>query len=98
METGAVVPGAGVVVYTGKCRVRPAATWGREARVAATEVSASTFQVSVPFSVTGVQRGMSVEIEASPDPALLGRVFEVRFIPDMGDHLTARRLLCEEFT
>lgn len=94
-DTGEVTPSA-TTVYTGKCRIRPAQMWGRTAYVAGVEVSPDTFQVSVPFAVVGVRRGDLVTIVTSPDADCVGRTWYVRFTPDMGDAVTARRLLCEE--
>jgi hypothetical protein len=95
-DTGAVSFPAGPVVYSGKCRVKPSSTWGRTAEAGGEQVAPSTFTVSVPFAVTAVDRGHVVRIDASPDGWLVGRVLEVRFAPESGDHVTARRLLCEE--
>lgn len=94
-DTGAVTP-SGAQVYAGKCRVRPAQAWGRQAVVAGIQVDPDTFQVSVPVSAIGIRRGDLVHIDASPDADCVGRSWYVRFTPDMGDSVSARRLLCEE--
>lgn len=89
------------VVYSGPCRVKPASTWGREAEAGEAQVTPSTFRVSIPFAAAGsadVRQGMQLVVDASSDAALIGRRFEVRFTPDMGEHITARRLLCEEMS
>lgn len=95
-EHGAVTYPDGPVVYSGKCRVKPASTWGRTAEAGGEQVAPSSFVVSVPFAVSSVERGHRVTVDASPDVWLLGRRFEVRFAPEAGDHVTARRLVCEE--
>jgi hypothetical protein len=94
-ETGSYTDPPRVTVYSGKCRVRPAATWGRPAEAGELRLMLSAFRVQLPFAVTGVAVDQQVKIDASPDPALAGRTLVVRFIPDMGDNLTARRLTCE---
>jgi hypothetical protein len=94
-DTGEVT-NSGTQVYSGKCRIRPAQAWGRMAIVAGETVTPDTFQVSVPFAVTGIRRGDLVTVDASPDADCIGRKWYVRFTPDMGDNVTARRLLCEE--
>jgi hypothetical protein len=55
------------------------------------------YLVSVPFSVTGIAEGMSVTVTASPDPALVGVNLEIQKV-DRGEHITARRLSCNEVT
>lgn len=95
-NTGRVTFPEGLIVYSGPCRVRPAATWGRAMEAGAAEISASAFLITVPFSTTGVRRRHLVRVDTSADPELVGRKLEIRFIPDMGDHITARRLICEE--
>lgn len=98
-ETGTYVDPPRAVVYSGPCRVKPASTWGRTTNAGEVQVTPSTFGVSIPFAAAGsaaVRQGMQVQVDTSADLALIGRRFEVRFTPDMGDHITARRLLCEE--
>jgi hypothetical protein len=93
--TGAVTfPDA--VVWSGPCRVRQPGMWGRTSEAGGEQISPTTFRITIPFAVVNVQRGDRVTITASDDPMLVGRSFEVRFTPDMGAHITARRLLCEE--
>lgn len=94
-NTGEVTP-SGTPVYSGKCRIRPAQTWGRTAYLAGEQIQPGTFQVSVPWSVTGARHGDLVHVDSCPDPDVVGRTWYVRFTPDMGDTVTARRLMCEE--
>lgn len=93
--TGTYTDPEPVVTYSGKCRIRPAATWGREASAGEADVLLSAFRIQLPFTATGVDTGQKVTVDSSPDPALVGRALIVRFVPDMGDHITARRLTCE---
>ena len=98
-NTGLMVEVPGAIVYSGKCRIKPASTWGRTAEAGEREVTPSTFTFSIPFDAPGsadVRRKHLVTVSTSRDSALINRVFEVRFTPDMGDDITARRLLCEE--
>lgn len=95
-DTGAVTEAPGDVLYSGKCRVKPAAQWGRMAEAGGEQVTPTTIQVSIPYEVSTVRRGSWVTVDASPDASLVGRRLEVRFTPAAGDNLTARRLLCEE--
>lgn len=94
-DTGEVTS-PGDTVYVGKCRIRMAQPWGRQAVIAGETVTPDTFQLSVPLSVVGVKRGDLVHIDTGPDPDAVGRTWYVRFTPDLGDSVTARRLLCEE--
>jgi hypothetical protein len=94
-DTGEVTFPAGTPVYSGKCRVRPAGTQGSTLEAGGAEVFAFDYLVSVPFSVTGVQEGHRVTVTASPDPALVGVTVEVQKV-DRGEHITARRLSCNE--
>lgn len=89
------------VVYSGACRVKPATTQGRSVDAGEAELLPSMFRVSIPFAAAGsadVRQGMQLVVDASADAALIGRRFEIRFTPDMGEHITARRLLCEEMS
>lgn len=94
-ETGEVTFPAGEAVYVGKCRVRPVAAVGGDTDAGGAELARLDYLISVPFSVTGVKEGHRVTITASPDVSLVGAVVEVRRV-DRGDHITARRLQCEE--
>lgn len=93
--TGTYTDPTPIDVYSGPCRIRPAATQGRTAEAGEATALLSTFRVQLPFAVTGVDVGHRVTVDSSPDPALTGRAMVVRFVPDMGDHITARRLICE---
>lgn len=89
-----VVPGA--VLYTGPCRVVPAAG-NQDHVVDAGEqpVSLWPFIVSVPMSVADVTVDHEVEITSSElDPRLVGTRLRVRQVA-LGTHITARRLGCE---
>ena len=97
-ETGEVTFPDGAAVYAGPCRVRPASGPGGSsgtAQVAGVELFRFDYLVSVPFSVAGVQERDRLKITASPDPALVGVELEVRHV-DRGEHLSARRLQCQE--
>lgn len=96
-DTGEVTFPPGVAVYTGKCRVRPAAGQGSTAESGGAEVFVYDYLISIPFAETDVVEGMRVTVDSSPDPALLTVVVEVTKV-DRGDHLTARRLFCNEVT
>lgn len=100
-DSGHVTYPEGPTVYRGKCKVRPAAAggYGRTAEAGGEQVAPSTFRVSIPFDADGserVGRGHIVTIEDCPDAWLIGRKLVVRFSPEAGDYITARRLLCEE--
>lgn len=97
-DTGQVVPVAGAVVYSGKCRVRPTGTMARVTTSGGGEIFAFDYVVSLPFDADGsanVREGMTVRIDTSPDPALPGVAVEVQKV-DRGEHITARRLSCNE--
>lgn len=95
---GTVTFPVGAVVYSGKCRFRPASGPGGDSTVRDVGgVEAFTFDylVSVPFSASGVREGHRVTCDSSPDPALVGVEVEVQHV-DRGEHITARRLQCTE--
>jgi hypothetical protein len=95
-DTGEVTFPAGVAVYSGKCRVRPVTSRsGAALEIGGAQVFAFDYLVSVPFAVTDVQEGHRVTVTASPDPALVGVTVEVQKV-DRGEHITARRLSCNE--
>lgn len=90
----AEVPGA--VVYTGQCRVKPAA--GNQDRVVEAgeqPVSLWPFTVSVPMTAVGLGVDQVVTIDTSAlDPELPGTRLRIKQVA-LGTHLTARRLGCE---
>ena len=88
----------GPVVYSGKCRVRPAGGQSGTVDVGGAELFTFDYLVSLPFDADGsanVREGMPCRIDTSPDPALVGVEVEVSKV-DRGDHITARRLFCSE--
>lgn len=94
-DTGQVTPAEGVVIYSGRCRVRPAGTVQDSDEAGGAELFSFDYLVSVPFSVTTVIEGQRLTIDASPDPALVGRVLEIQQVA-RGEHISARRLSCRE--
>jgi hypothetical protein len=95
--TGRVTNTPGAVVYSGACRVRPMGTQARTTEAGGAEMFDFDYLVSVPFSATGIAEGMSVTVTASPDPTLVGVNLEIQKV-DRGEHITARRLSCNEVT
>lgn len=94
-ETGEVTTPAGELIYEGKCRVRPAGTQSQDVESGGMELASFDYLVTIPFSVSAVLEGHRVTITGSPDPALVGTLVEVRKV-DRGEHISARRLSCEE--
>lgn len=97
-NTGRVTFPEGAVVYSGPCRVRPTNVAGAQAvavNAGGAEVFRFGYLVSVPFSVAGVKEGYQLTIDSSPDVDLVGRTIEVQGV-DRGEHISARRLSCEE--
>lgn len=95
LNSGAVTLPEGDIVYTGRCRVRPEGRQAQAGEAGGAELFTFDYLVSVPYFVTGVSEGMSCKIDTSPDPDLAGVTVEVRKV-DRGDHITARRLSCNE--
>jgi len=94
--TGAVVATPGALVYSGKCRLRPAGRTANVADAGGGEVFTFDYQVAIPFSAVGVRAGHRVTIDASPDPDAVGLELEVQPSRFAGEHITARRLACSE--
>jgi len=94
-DSGEVTTPAGATIYEGKCRVRPTATQSQDVESGGAELARFDYVISVPFSVATVREGHRVLVLSSPDPALVGTLVEVRMV-DRGDHISARRLSCEE--
>lgn len=94
-ETGAVTRPSSAV-YSGPCRVRPAVT-GLAAvsqDIGGEELFRFDYRVSIPFAEADVLEGFRLQIDTSPDPALVGVKMEVHRV-DRGDSITARRLICQ---
>lgn len=94
-QTGEVIR-AQMVVWSGPCRVRPAAT-GLTAiseALAGTELFRFDYRISIPFEVDTVFEGHRLTVTESPDPGLVGLTVEVQRV-DRGDNITARRLICQ---
>lgn len=86
---------AQTVVWSGPCRVRPAAT-GLTALsddIGGGETFRFDYRVSLPFEVDVIFEGMRLTVTACPDTAMIGITLEVQRV-DRGDCLTARRLIC----
>ncbi|MFB7739573.1 DUF6093 family protein [Streptomyces sp. NPDC056112] len=85
---------APVIVYDGKCRVKPATTAAINPSVNA---SAQTWQykVSIPVGAEQLRAGLRVTITASQDPSIAGLRLMLRNF-DRGTHITARRMWCTE--
>lgn len=94
-ETGVVISTPGAVVYSGKCRIKPGGTTSQTTEAGGAEMFTFDFAVSLPFSVTAVRERMLLTMDASPDPAAVGLELEVQQMA-RGEHITARRLLCNE--
>lgn len=93
--TGEASQTAGATVYSGKCRVRPAGRESQPTDAGGAEVFTFDYVVSIPFAVAGAREGQIVTVDSSPDAALVGTVVQVQKV-DRGDHITARRLSCNE--
>ncbi|MFJ4738707.1 DUF6093 family protein [Streptomyces sp. NPDC088775] len=83
-----------VVVYDGKCRVKPAST-----AVVTPSVNAASqtwqYKVSIPLGPERLRSGLRVTITESSDPTLIGMPLQLRNL-DRGSHITARRMWCTE--
>lgn len=95
-STGEVTPGAGTVVYSGKCRIKPGSTQSQSQSRGGAETFEFAFIVSVPFGATGIRAGHLVAIDGSPDPDAVGLLLEVQPTRFAGDNITARRFGCNE--
>ena len=92
-ESTGVLSDTATTVYTGKCRVRTAAS---DAQTSAGDRATMTrdFVVHLPASVTAVQVDDVVTVTASAlDPGLVNLVLTVAG-EARGTHVTARRLAC----
>jgi hypothetical protein len=80
-----------------QCRVRPnTAVRGSESDTGGSELLATGYVVSVPFALSPPPAVLQrLVVESSPDASLIGLSLEIRQVA-RGDHITARRLLCEE--
>ena len=94
-ETGEVTFPVLNAAYEGMCRVRPATLQAQSRQMGGDETFVSDLMVSVPLSATGIRKGMTVLIESSPDPDLVGVRAEIQDL-GRGDSLTARRMWCLE--
>lgn len=86
---------APLVIYDGKCRVKPVPSnrTGGEL-VGETVVARQASIVSIPYTESDVNEGDRIEITASPDGQLAGQSFLIKTIM-VGTHATARRFICE---
>lgn len=85
-------------LYTGRCRIRPMSesrVSGKPAEVGGSVLAVESYLVSVPLSVTTVEAHDLLQVTASSDPRLVGRVLKVGGLV-AGSQVTARRMLCEE--
>jgi hypothetical protein len=97
-DTGEATQAPGSTVYSGRCRVRPAGREAQPQQVGGAEAFVFDYLVSIPFGAEGsanVREGMPCTIDSSPDPALAGVELEIQKV-DRGEHISARRLACNE--
>ncbi|MFF1499754.1 DUF6093 family protein [Streptomyces sp. NPDC058316] len=83
-----------VVIYDGKCRVKPASTAVVTPSVNATSQTWQ-YKVSIPLGPEPLRSGLRVTITESSDPTLVGMPLQLRNL-DRGSHITARRMWCTE--
>lgn len=95
LPTGEAVQALGASVYSGRCRVRPATLQAQSRELGGAESFVSDVMVAVPATTTGIRKGMTVTVDSSPDPALVGLTAEIQDVA-RGDNLTARRMWCLE--
>jgi len=81
-------------VYAGACRVRVRTDAEQVVRAGETTEATWRYLVSLPFTVAA-ESGDVVQVTASNDPTLPGRVLRVVQVT-RGTHVSARRLICEE--
>lgn len=96
---GTYVPGAGAVVYSGRCEIQVTDSLNAETpTVGEREVTLQRVTLKVPISTTGIQVGHIAVIDsASLDPDLEGRPYRIE-AHHAKSFATARRLQCEEIT
>ncbi|MGW6913712.1 DUF6093 family protein [Kitasatospora sp. NPDC054939] len=98
--TGATVQPDPRVLYAGRARVRPAKAVAEEVQAEQRAVVLSRYDVALPWSAVpaGGERllpGDLVEVTASPDPRLAGRVLWVTSVPE-SSLSTAWRISAED--
>lgn len=81
----------GTVVWSGPCRIRPAAY--RTIEIGGAERFAYDYLVSIPYEVTTVLEHHRGTVTYCPDLALAGVTLQVEKV-DRGPTITARRLMC----
>lgn len=93
-DLGYDVDTPGDTVYSGVCWVRPT---GGERVVEAGEgpVALRLFDVTLPWSTTGIEVDQLVTVTACVDPHLIGRVLRVVDVQG-GSQTPHRRLVCED--
>ena len=91
-STGEVTRGQ-TVIWSGPCRIRPAATQASETEAGGAELFTYDYLVSIPWAVTEVLEHMRGTVTDCPDLALAGVTMEVQRVA-RGSTITARRLAC----
>lgn len=87
----------GDVIYTGKCRTKDATFRALDIEAGERDQVVTQILVAIPLEVTGVTERQTVTIDSSTDPALVGTVVQIVNVPH-GAMMTARRLVCKEWT
>jgi hypothetical protein len=94
---GGVISPVWSTVFTGKCRVQSNALTRQGQDIGEAYVIVERHEVQLPVSVVGLQEGDLIQITASGDADLVGRIFRVRDVLRK-THLTARRVTVLEVT
>lgn len=93
--TGEAVPVYGQTVYAGRCRLQLRGLAGQNMDVGEQRVDLLRAELQLPIAVTGLAVDDRVEITASLDPDLAGRLFRLSDLFHK-THATARRVMIEE--
>jgi hypothetical protein len=97
-STGDYDPAQGDVIYSGKCRVKDATFRALEVEAGDAPQIVTQLVVSIPIAVTGILERQTLTVDTSiDDPALAGQVVRIVNVPH-GSFMTARRLVCKEWT
>lgn len=96
--TGTYAAADGDVVYTGKCRAKDATFRAIDVEAGDQALVVTQLVVSVPLEVTGIAERQTLTIDSSiDDPALVELTVQIANVPH-GSLMTARRLVCKEWT
>lgn len=85
------VPVDGATIYDGPLRIQPERQQARTTPAGEQDRTTAIYVGAVPWHVTGLHKGLTLQVTGALDPDLIGREFTLAEVEVSGLYVTARR-------